>query len=131
MSIEMVSPSLMSPMGPCLRADVSDGSSAACAGETSVSDEGYCLVQFHACEGRGGIEHLSHTGTALRTFVADDDYIAVNYLTVIYRLDGVVFGIENSGGSFMLEHLGSNGGSLDYSAFGSDISPKNCDAACS
>ena len=51
--------------GGRLRADVTDGSTAGCAGEAAIRDEGYRLIQLHACQRRGGVEHLPHTGPPL------------------------------------------------------------------
>ena len=71
--------------GSSLGADVADGRAAGCAGEAAVGDEGHGLIQLHAGQSGGGVEHLAHTGAALGALVADDHHIARDDLA---RVDG-------------------------------------------
>ena len=51
--------------GGRLQGDVADGRAPGSTGEAAVGDEGHVLVQAHARDGGGGVEHLPHAGAAL------------------------------------------------------------------
>ena len=90
-SILMVSPSLDQAdgtAGSSLGADVADGAPRLCAGEAAVGDEGHGLIQLHTGQSGGGVEHLAHTGAALRALVADDHHVARDDLACVDGCNG-------------------------------------------
>ena len=112
------------------RANVSDGGAAACAAESAVRDQSNRLVQLHAGESTGRVEHFPHSRTALRAFVADDNNVAVHDLAGVDGFDGVFFAVEYSGRTGVGKHFRCYGASLDHAAILCDVAPHNGDAAC-
>ena len=55
--------------------DVADAEAAGGAGETAVGDQCHLLAHALAVDERGGTQHLAHTGTAARAFVADHQHL--------------------------------------------------------
>ena len=95
---------------------VADGGSARRAGEASVGDErdGAAFALSHY---RGGwAEHFAHAGAALRSFVTDDDDVAVFDFVVHYRGARGFFSVEYARGALVDEHLRRYGGLFDYRA---------------
>ena len=109
---------------------MTDGSTSAGTAETSVSDESNCLVQLHSGKRTCRVEHLSHAGTALRALVSDNDNIAVNDLSIVYSIDSILFTVEYSRRTAVLQHFRSHSTSLYNAAVLSDIAPHYRDAAC-
>ena len=109
---------------------MTDGSSSGSSAESAVCDEGNCLVQLHSCQSTCRIEHLSHSRTALRSFVSDNYYVAIYDLACIDSSDSIFFTVEYSCRTAVCQHFRSDCTSLDYAAFLSDVAPHNCDAAC-
>src|SRR5699024_9698494 len=105
----------------CLRRNVSYGRSPGSAAETSVCDQGDGGAQSHAGNGGCGVQHLSHSRTAFRSFVTDHDHVAFHDLSAFDRRDGVFFTVEDSRRSFVYHHLLHNGGTLHNAAIRSQI----------
>ena len=109
---------------------MTDGSTSAGAAETSVSDESNSLVQFHSGKSTCRVEHLSHAGTALRAFVSDNNHIAVNNLSIVDSIDSILFAVEYSRRTAVLQHFRSYSTSLYNASVLSDIAPHYRDTAC-
>ena len=78
-SIEMMSPSSTSAIGPPTAAsgpDMADAEAARGAREAAVGDQRDLLADALAVERRRGRQHLAHAGAALGALVADDDDVA-------------------------------------------------------
>ena len=93
---------------------MSDGCATGSSGETSVGDQCHAGAQPHACNGRGGIQHLSHAGTTLRSFIADHYYIACHDFTGLDSINRIFFTVKYSGRAFVHQHLGCHSRSLDH-----------------
>ena len=115
--------------GSSLRTDVANGSAAGSAGEAAIGDEGHGLVQLHAGQSGGGVEHLTHTGAALGAFVADDHHVARDDLARIDGGDGRFLAVEDAGRAGVLLHLGGHGAALDDAAIGGDVAPQDLQTA--
>ena len=112
-----------------LGGDMADGGAAGGAGEPAVGDEGHFLVQTHAGDGRGGVEHLPHARAALGAFVADDDHVAGHDLAGVDGGDGVLLAVKDPGGAFVDHHFCGHGGLLHHAAVGSQVALQHGDAA--
>ena len=108
---------------------MADGRAAGRAGEAAVRDERAVLVQLHARQRGGRVEHLAHAGAAFRALVADDDHIALVDLAGIDGLDRVVLGVEYARRAFVHHHLRCDRRTLDHAAVLRDIAPQHGDAA--
>ena len=108
---------------------MSDGSATGSSGETAIGDQCYRRSKSHTCDGRGRIQHLSHTRAALRTFVADDNNITGNDLTALDCLDGIFFTIEDSCRAGVLHHLRNDCGTLNNRSVRSQVTLKDSQSA--
>src|SRR5450759_4503053 len=80
----------------CFRRNMPDHHAVSAAGETTIGDKADGIAQTFADDGRGGRQHLAHTGAALGAFITDDHHIARFYFT---REDGFharLFRIEHA-----------------------------------
>ncbi len=111
--------------GSGFRADMADSSTAGSTREAAISDEGHGLIQLHAGQSRGGVQHLPHTGAALGALVADDHHITGDDLTRVDGGNGGLLTVEDTGRAGVLLHLGSHGAPLDHAAVGSDVAPED------
>ena len=59
-----------------LGGDMANHEAVCATGETAIGDERHVVAEAGAHDGGSRAEHLSHTGTAARAFVADDDDVA-------------------------------------------------------
>ena len=66
-----------------LGGDVSGHEAVGGAAEAPVGDEGHGVAEAAAVDGGGDREHLAHARAPLRTFVADDDDVAVLHLAAL------------------------------------------------
>src|SRR5699024_3619767 len=114
----------------CLRRNVSYGRSPGSAAETSVCDQGDGGAQSHTVNGVCGVQHLSLSRTAFRSFVTDHDHVAFHDLAAFDRRDGVFFTVEDSRRSFVYHHLLHNGRTLHNAAVRSQIAFQHRKAAC-
>ena len=108
---------------------MADGGSPGGPGEAAVGDEGHLLVQPHAGDGRGGIEHLPHAGPALGALIADDHHVAGDDFPGVDGGDGLVLGVEHPGRAGMDHHLRGHGGLLHNAALGGQGALEHGDAA--
>ena len=108
---------------------MADGSPPGGAGEAAVGDEGHILIQAHARDGGGGVEHLPHAGTALGALVADDHYVAGHDPAGIDGLDGVLLAVEHPGRALVDHHLRGHSGLLHHAAVGGQVALQHGDAA--
>ena len=108
---------------------MANGSAAGSAGEAAIGDEGHGLVQLHAGQSGGGVEHLTHTGAALGAFVADDHHIAGYDLACVDGRNGGLLAVEDAGRAGVLLHLRGNGAALDYAAVRCDVAPQDLQTA--
>ena len=115
--------------GGRLRADVTDSGATGCAGEAAVRDEGHCLIQLHACQRRGGVEHLPHARAALGAFVADDHHIARDDLARVDGGDGFLLAVEHPRRAGMLLHLRGDSAALDNAAVRGNVAPQDLQTA--
>ena len=99
------------------------------ARESSVGDEGTLLTEMHRLDVARRIEHLLHSGTALRTFVGDDNTVATLYLTAKDALTGVLLRVEDYGRSFKVPQLLIDAGGLYHTAVLGDVAKEDCQTA--
>ena len=87
--------------------DVADEEAVRTAGEAAVGDEGNVLAKTVAHDGRRGLEHLGHAGTALGTLVADDDngLLALLDLAALEGLNEAILVVEAAGLALEAETL--------------------------
>ena len=85
--------------------------------------KGHILVQAHAGDGGGGIEHLPHAGAAPGPFVADDHHVTGHDLSGVDGGDGLVLTVEHPGGAGVDQHLRRYGGPLYHGAVRRQVSP--------
>ena len=115
--------------GGRLRADMADGSTAGCAGEAAVGDEGHCLIQLHACQRRGGVEHLPHARAALGAFVADDDHFARLHLVGENAVHGLLLRFVNARRAAEDEQFFVHAGGFDDAALPGDVARQHGQSA--
>ena len=108
---------------------MADARAARCAAETAVRDERHAVAEPHAHDSRGRVQHLAHTGAALRTLIADDNDVARYDLA---RVDGrlrVLLALKHACRAFMHKHLRQNGRTLYNAALRRKITAQHGDAA--
>lgn len=112
-----------------LRRDVADEEAVAAAGEAAVGDKRDVLAEAVAHDGRAGLQHLRHAGTALGTLVADDHnrLLALLESASLESLDEEVFSVEAAGLSS--EDGALLAGDLANGAFGGEAATENLDVA--
>jgi hypothetical protein len=108
---------------------VADHEAVGAAGETSVGDEGDSLAEALAHDSTGGSEHLAHTGSALGSFVADDDDVAVLDLAVEDAAKGGLFGFVDDG--LAGEGVALLAGDLGDGAFRGEVAAQDAQVAVS
>ena len=113
----------------CLRAYMTDGRTAGCAGKTAVRDQGYGRTKSHTCNGRSRIQHFTHTRTTLWSLITDDNNVACHDLAAADCLDGILLAVKDSGRAFMNLHLRNNGRTFDNCGIRCQVSFQNGDTA--
>ena len=113
----------------CLRAYMTDGRTAGCAGKTAVCDQGYGRTKSHTCNGRSRIQHFTHTRTTLWSLIADHNNITCHNLAAADCLDGILLAVKDSGRAFMNLHLRNNGRTFDNCGIRCQVSFQNGDTA--
>ena len=108
---------------------MADGCAAGRTGETAVGDERNRGIQLHAGQRGGRVEHLAHTRTALRAFVADDNNVTRHDLAVVNGGNCVFLAVEHACRTFVHHHFRCNCRTLDNTAVLCDVAPQNSDAA--
>ena len=108
---------------------MADGSAAGSAGEASVCDQSDSGVKSHTGDRGSGVEHLTHAGTALGSFVADHDNVSFIDLAAGDGSDGILFAVKDAGRTFMDHHLGKDSAALDDAGIGSQVALEDGDAA--
>ena len=108
---------------------MSDGCTAGCTGETSVGDQCDILIQLHASQCRGRVQHLTHARTTLRAFIADDDYIALVDSAVVDGINCLFLAVKDTCRTGMLHHFRCHSALLDCTAFLCNVAPQNRNAA--
>ena len=93
--------------------------------ETTVGNQGTLFTQVHALDIRGGIEHLLHTRTTLRSFVGNDDTVAALHLTAEDSLTGIFLRVEHHCGTFEVPQGFIHTGSLHHAAVLSDVAEEH------
>ena len=111
-------------------ADMTDGCATACAAETPVCNQCNAFIQLHPCQSTRRIQHFTHTGTALGTFVSDDNNISGMDAACVDGCDGILFAVKHTRRACMAQHFGVNCASLYHTAILCDIPPQNRNAAC-
>src|SRR5262245_10575489 len=76
-----------------LRPDMADAESAGGTGEAAVGDQRHLVAHSLAIDRRRSCQHLAHAWPAARTFVADDEDIAVAVFALRDGLIGVFLAI--------------------------------------
>src|SRR5579871_4825968 len=79
------------------RPDMADAEAARCARKTAVGDEGDLAARPLAGQRCGRRKHFTHSGTAARSFVADDEDLAFLVRLLFNRFEGILFVIEAAG----------------------------------
>ncbi|MPM31963.1 hypothetical protein SDC9_78520 [bioreactor metagenome] len=105
------------------------GSSSGGSAEPAIGEQGYILVQAHAGDCTGRAEHLTHAGSSLGTFIADDDDIAGLDPPAENRLDALFLAVEHTGGALVHQHLLIHGAALDHGPVGCQVSSQNGNAS--
>ena len=75
----------------------------------------------HTSQHGGGIQHLAHAGTTLRTFVANNNYVTGLYFLAANCCNSFILGIVYLGRTTEYLHSGVNSGFLNNGAFRSNI----------
>src|SRR5690606_26850329 len=81
------------------RRNVAHNKAVGTARKASVRDQGYIFTEPCAHDGGGNLKHFGHAGTALRTYVANYDHIALYDMSLFYGLHGVVFTVKHPRGT--------------------------------
>ncbi len=76
---------------------------------------------------RRDLQHFAHAGTALGTFIANDEDIAGFHLVGLHGGEAVFFAVEDTCGAAMLNAIGR--GDLHHAAFGSEVALEDDEAA--
>ena len=113
----------------CLGGDVTNAESAGAATEAAVGDEGALLAEVHALDVGGGVEHLLHAGSALGSFVGDDDDVAGLDSSAEDALAGVFLAVEDDGGTAEVPDTLIDAGGLDDAAVLGDVAEEHGEAA--
>ena len=104
------------------------GESAGCAGEAAVGEQGYVRAEFGVGgDGGGDLQHFSHAGTALGTFVADDEDVAGVDLGGLDGGEAIFFVVKDARRAAMLDAVG--GGDFHHAAFGGEVAFEDDKAA--
>src|SRR5712691_474006 len=82
-----------------LGADMADAETARRARETAVGDQRHLAAHALAVKRRGGGEHLTHAGAALRALVADDKHFAFLVFAALHRLEAGFLAVETARGA--------------------------------
>src|SRR5262249_18354463 len=97
------------------------------AGEAAIGHQTDLVPKTFAVQRTGNCEHLAHTRTATRAFVADDNHIAGLDLAFEDRLHCVFFALEYTRWSF--EPKVPHTRDFHNAALGSEITFQNSDGA--
>ena len=89
----------------CFRRYMTDGSTTGCTGEAAICDQSHGRTKTHTCNCRGGIQHFTHTGSSLGTFVTDYHHITCYNLAALDCFDCIFFAFEDTRRTFMYQHF--------------------------
>ena len=111
------------------RGNMANACATGSTGKTAVGKKGNFLVQTHAGQYGSGIQHFAEAGSALGSFVTDDDYVAgVDLLSADSR-NGFFFRIEHPGRAGMNQHFFRYGAGFNNRAVRSQIALQHSNAA--
>ena len=99
-------------------------------GKSAVRDQRNTGSKSHARNRRSGIQHFTHTRSTLRSFIADDDYIACHDLSALNSRYGILLTLKYSGRSLMHHHLFHHSGTFHHAAVGCQIAFQHSQSAC-
>ena len=109
---------------------MSYASASRCAAETAVGDKGNAVSKPHTHNCRGGVQHLTHTGSAFWTFVTNYHHVAGLYFSCVNGALSILFAIKDLGRSFVHQHFRKHRRALYHAASGRQISSEHCNTAC-
>ena len=114
------------PAGGSLRADMANGSALRDAPENRPSVcQGHRLIQLHACQSRGGVQHLPHTGAALGAFVpVTTTSPGIINLARINGGNGLLLAVKYPGRAGMALHLWRHCTALDHASIRGQVAPQ-------
>ena len=92
--------------------------------ETAVSNQRTLLTHVHTLDIRGGIKHLLHTRTTLRTFVGNHYAVALIDFSAKDTLTGIFLRIEDNSRSLEVPQALVNTSSFHDATVLSDIAKK-------
>ena len=132
MSISMMSPSRIRPIGPPTAASgltwpIERPGRA--ARESAVGDQAHVVAQADPLDGRRGGEHLLHARAPLGAFVADDHHVARLDLAEDDAVVGVLLALEDHGRAGVPEHLRADAGRLDHRPLRGEVAGEHRQAA--
>ena len=84
----------------CFWRDVADAHPAGGSGKTPIGDERDLLSHALSINQRGDAKHLAHARTADRTFVANNEHLALSIGAIADRIDAGLLIFEYAHGAF-------------------------------
>jgi hypothetical protein len=108
---------------------VADAGAAAGSAEAAIGDQSHTVIEPRPRQSRRGAQHLGHAGSALRTYVANDDHGATLHHVGLDSRHQRGFIVEDLGGTPMDQHLRLDRRLLDHRPRGSQVAEENGEPA--
>ena len=108
---------------------MSNTCSTRCTGKSSVCDQCYTRAKSHTSNCRSRIQHLTHSGTTLRSLIADNYYVSGNDLATLDSRNSVFLAVEHTCRTFMYHHLRNYCRTFYHAGIRCDITSQYCNSA--